>query len=125
MRAAMRAGATRALATRSFLPPAASPISIIPARHFSQTTSRSLLKGLGKAMAEPYHVLGATELIFKHITKVADYQITDEERKADTVMHGVEGEELGHPFNPENVWHKSTFFEPCIYQWSIGVNVVP
>lgn len=111
MRAAMRASATRALATtastttKSFLPAATIPTR----RHFSQTSSRSLFKGLGKAMAEPYHVLGATELIFKNISKAADYHITEAERKEDKVMHGEEGEEIGHSLNPENVWHKSEF----------------
>ncbi|KAI3577198.1 thiolase-like protein [Fusarium oxysporum f. sp. albedinis] len=81
LRAAMRAGASRAAAptTRNFLPPAAFDTR----RHFSNTSSRSLLKGIGKSMAEPYRVLGATEQLFKASAKAADYHITEKERKDD------------------------------------------
>ncbi|KAJ4095529.1 Serine carboxypeptidase 3 [Fusarium oxysporum] len=84
LRAAMRAGASRAAApmTRNFLPPAA----FVTRRHFSNTSSRSLLKGIGKSMAEPYRVLGATEQLFKASAKAADYHITEKERKDDQVQ---------------------------------------
>ncbi|KAH7172012.1 thiolase-like protein [Fusarium sp. MPI-SDFR-AT-0072] len=91
LRAAVRAGASRAAAptTRNFLPPAA----MVTRRHFSNTSSRSLLKGIGKSMAEPYRVLGATEQLFKASAKAADYHITEKERKDDQVQLAEDGEE--------------------------------
>ncbi|KAF4444590.1 3-oxoacyl-acyl-carriersynthase II [Fusarium acutatum] len=103
LRAAMRAGASRAAAptTRNFLPPAAA----VTRRHFSNTSSRSLLKGIGKSMAEPYRVLGATEQLFKASAKAADYHITEKERKDDQVQLAEDGEEIGHSLNPDSPWH--------------------
>ncbi|KAF6527046.1 hypothetical protein HZS61_010090 [Fusarium oxysporum f. sp. conglutinans] len=107
LRAAMRAGASRAAApmTRNFLPPAA----FVTRRHFSNTSSRSLLKGIGKSMAEPYRVLGATEQLFKASAKAADYHITEKERKDDQVQLAEDGEEIGHSLNPDTFKLPPTF----------------
>ncbi|CVK88650.1 related to CBP3-required for assembly of cytochrome bc1 complex [Fusarium mangiferae] len=116
LRAAMRAGASRAAAptTRSFLPPAA----VVTRRHFSNTSSRSLLKGIGKSMAEPYRVLGATEQLFKASAKAADYHITEKERKDDQVQLAEDGEEIGHSLNPDSPWHHTFKLPPTFSTWS-------
>lgn len=109
-RAAIRAGASRAAAAAprtNFITPARTPASV-PVRQFSKTSERSLLKGLGSAMAEPYRVLGATEQLFKASSKAADYHITEKERKNDQVQLAEDGEEIGHSLNPDSVWHHST-----------------
>ncbi|KAF4335997.1 3-oxoacyl- synthase II [Fusarium beomiforme] len=116
LRAAMRAGASRSAAptTRNFLPPAA----MVARRHFSNTSSRSLLKGIGKSMAEPYRVLGATEQLFKASAKAADYHITEKERKNDQVQLAEDGEEIGHSLNPDSVWHNTFKLPPTFSTWS-------
>ncbi|KAG6981468.1 putative 3-oxoacyl-[acyl-carrier-protein] synthase [Fusarium oxysporum f. sp. conglutinans] len=116
LRAAMRAGASRAAApmTRNFLPPAA----FVTRRHFSNTSSRSLLKGIGKSMAEPYRVLGATEQLFKASAKAADYHITEKERKDDQVQLAEDGEEIGHSLNPDSPWHHTFKLPPTFSTWS-------
>ncbi|RKL41030.1 putative 3-oxoacyl-[acyl-carrier-protein] synthase [Fusarium proliferatum] len=116
LRAAMRAGASRAAAptTRNFLPPAA----VVTRRHFSNTSSRSLLKGIGKSMAEPYRVLGATEQLFKASAKAADYHITEKERKDDQVQLAEDGEEIGHSLNPDSPWHHTFKLPPTFSTWS-------
>ncbi|KAF5967450.1 3-oxoacyl-synthase II [Fusarium coicis] len=116
LRAAMRAGASRATAptTRNFLPPAA----VVTRRHFSNTSSRSLLKGIGKSMAEPYRVLGATEQLFKASAKAADYHITEKERKDDQVQLAEDGEEIGHSLNPDSPWHHTFKLPPTFSTWS-------
>ncbi|GKT99507.1 3-oxoacyl-acp reductase [Fusarium langsethiae] len=117
LRAAMRAGASRVSAptTRNFLPPAA---SIISRRNFSNSSSRSLLQGIGKSMAEPYRVLGATEQLFKASSKAADYHITEKERKEDHVKLAEDGEEIGHSLNPESPWHHIFKLPPTFSTWS-------
>lgn len=109
LRAAIRAGASRAAAAprTNFITPARAPASVIPVRQFSRTSSRGLLKGLGSAMAEPYRVLGATEQLFKASSKAADYHITEKERKNDQVQLAEDGEEIGHSLNKDSVWHHS------------------
>ncbi|KAI1021428.1 hypothetical protein LB505_000134 [Fusarium chuoi] len=116
LRAAMRAGASRAAAptTRNFLPPAA----VVTRRHFSNTSSRSLLKGIGKSMAEPYRVLGATEQLFKASARAADYHITEKERKDDQVQLAEDGEEIGHSLNPDSPWHHTFKLPPTFSTWS-------
>ncbi|EWZ99043.1 Serine carboxypeptidase 3 [Fusarium oxysporum] len=116
LRATMRAGASRAAAptTRNFLPPAA----FVTRRHFSNTSSRSLLKGIGKSMAEPYRVLGATEQLFKASAKAADYHITEKERKDDQVQLAEDGEEIGHSLNPDSPWHHTFKLPPTFSTWS-------
>ncbi|KAG5748546.1 hypothetical protein H9Q69_011053 [Fusarium xylarioides] len=116
LRAAMRAGASRAAAptTRNFLPPA----TVVTRRHFSNTSSRSLLKGIGKSMAEPYRVLGATEQLFKASAKAADYHITEKERKDDQVQLAEDGEEIGHSLNPDSPWHHTFKLHPTFSTWS-------
>lgn len=109
----MRASASRAPATKNFLQAATTPAAM-PVRHFSMTSRRSLLKGLGKTMAEPYRVLGATEQLFKASSKAADYHITEKERKEDRVQLAEDGEEIGHSVDPQNVWHGSTL--PSVQQ---------
>ncbi|CAG7557726.1 unnamed protein product [Fusarium equiseti] len=117
LRAAMRAGASRAAAptTRNFLPPAA---AILSRRNFSNSSSRSLLQGIGKSMAEPYRVLGATEQLFKASSKAADYHITEKERKEDKVTLAEDGEEIGHSLNPESPWHHVFKLPPTFSTWS-------
>ncbi|CAM1505397.1 Fc.00g110340.m01.CDS01 [Cosmosporella sp. VM-42] len=117
LRTAMRASATRTPATKNLFTSARSPVSI-PVRHFSRTTQRNLLKGLGSSMAEPYRVLGATEQLFKVSSKAADYHITEKERKDDVVQHAEDGEEVGHSLNPENVWHGTFKLPPTFSTWS-------
>ncbi|KAM5351344.1 hypothetical protein ACJ41O_004067 [Fusarium nematophilum] len=118
LRAAMRAGASRAAApNKNFLPPARAPVAV-PVRHFSRTSSRNLLKGIGSAMAEPYRVLGATEQLFKASSKAADYHITEKERKNDQVQLAEDGEEIGHSLNPDNVWHNTFNLAPTFSTWS-------
>ncbi|KAF4461557.1 hypothetical protein FALBO_11643 [Fusarium albosuccineum] len=111
----MRAGASsssRAAAPKNFLGPARAPMAV-PVRHFSNTASRNLLKGIGSSMAEPYRVLGATEQLFKASSKAADYHITEKERKNDHVQLAEDGEEIGHSLNPDSVWHNSMLtFDP-------------
>ncbi|RBR21938.1 uncharacterized protein FIESC28_04690 [Fusarium coffeatum] len=117
LRAAMRAGASRVAAptTRNFLPPAAAMLS---RRNFSNSSSRSLLQGIGKSMAEPYRVLGATEQLFKASSKAADYHITEKERKEDKVTLAEDGEEIGHSLNPESPWHHVFKLPPTFSTWS-------
>ncbi|CAJ0553992.1 Ff.00g125040.m01.CDS01 [Fusarium sp. VM40] len=118
LRAAMRAGASRAAAsnTRNFLPPVA--VAASPRRHFSSTGQRSLLKGIGKSMAEPYRVLGATEQLFKASSKAADYHITEEARKNDHVELAKDGEEVGESLYPDSVWHHTFKLPPTFSTWS-------
>ncbi|KAG5659050.1 hypothetical protein KAF25_007603 [Fusarium avenaceum] len=118
LRAAMRAGASRAAAsnTRNFLPPMA--VAASPRRHFSSTGQRSLLKGIGKSMAEPYRVLGATEQLFKASSKAADYHITEEARKNDHVELAKDGEEVGESLYPDSVWHHTFKLPPTFSTWS-------
>lgn len=107
VRAAIRAGASRAAAApKNFLPPARAPMSM-PVRYFSKTSSRNLLKGLSSAVSEPYRVLGATEQLFKATSKAADYHITEAERKDESVQLAEDGEEVGHSLNPDGAWHSS------------------
>ncbi|KAF7546863.1 hypothetical protein G7046_g9185 [Stylonectria norvegica] len=124
VRAAVRAGASSRSSTASLFLPATttttttrSPLAM-PVRHFSRTSSRSLLKGLGSAMAEPYRVLGATELLFKASAKAADYHIPQQERKDDVVQLADDGEEVGHAVDPENVWHSTFNLPPTFSTWS-------
>ncbi|KAM0204545.1 hypothetical protein ACHAPQ_002158 [Fusarium lateritium] len=116
LRAAMRAGASRAAAsnTRNFLP----PVAVAARRQFSSTGQRSLLKGIGKSMAEPYRVLGATEQLFKASSKAADYHITEEARKNDKVELAKDGEEIGESLDPDNVWHQTFKLPPTFSTWS-------
>ncbi|KAJ4268687.1 Serine carboxypeptidase 3 [Fusarium torreyae] len=116
LRAAMRAGASRAAAPRSktFLP----PVAMVSRRNFSNTSSRSFLKGVGKSMAEPYRVLGATEQLFKASSKAADYHITEKERKNDQVQLAEDGEEVGHSLNADSVWHHTFNLPPTFSTWS-------
>lgn len=58
-------------------------------------------------MAEPYRVLGATELLFKASSKAADYSVPEKERKEDGVQLAEDGEEIGHSADPTNPWHGS------------------
>ncbi|XEU96524.1 hypothetical protein FSHL1_001809 [Fusarium sambucinum] len=117
LRAVMRAGASRASAptTRNFLPPVATMLS---RRNFSNSSSRSLLQGIGKSMAEPYRVLGATEQLFKASSKAADYHITEKERKEDHVKLAEDGEEIGHSLNSESPWHHTFKLPPTFSTWS-------
>ncbi len=82
----------------------------VPARLFSSTGARRIL-GMG-GLAESYRVLGASERLYKSCSKAADYHITEEERKNDQVEKLEDGEELGHPVDADNVWHKSASFRP-------------
>ncbi|RTE74591.1 hypothetical protein BHE90_010953 [Fusarium euwallaceae] len=118
-RAAIRAGASRAAAAprTNFITPARAPASV-PVRQFSKTSERSLLKGLGSAMAEPYRVLGATEQLFKASSKAADYHITEKERKNDQVQLAEDGEEIGHSLNPDSAWHHTFKLAPTFSTWS-------
>lgn len=61
-------------------------------------------------MAEPYRVLGATELLFKASSKAADYSVPEKERKEDGVQLAEDGEEIGHSADPTNPWHGSMCF---------------
>lgn len=76
-----------------------------PVRFFSNSGRRGLLGGIG----ESYRVLGASERLFKACAKPADYRITEEERKSETVKKMEDGEEMGQALEDGNVWHKSKY----------------
>lgn len=118
LRTAMRAGASRVPATKSLLHAATKAPFAVPVRHFSRTTQRSMLKGLGASMAEPYRVLGATEQLFKASSKAADYGIPEKERKEDGVQLAEDGEEIGHSADPTNPWHSTFKLPPTFSTWS-------
>ncbi|UNI14122.1 hypothetical protein JDV02_000789 [Purpureocillium takamizusanense] len=87
-----------------------------PARWFSSTGARRIL-GMG-GLAESYRVLGASERLYKACSKAADYHITEEERKNEQVEKLEDGEELGHPVDATNVWHKTFKLQPSFSTWS-------
>ena len=64
---------------------------------------------MGASLGESYRVLGASEKLYKVCAMPADYHITEEARKNDQVERLEDGEELGKPIDPENVWHKSMY----------------
>jgi cytochrome b pre-mRNA-processing protein 3 len=107
------------LAARASTPKAAAATSAIPfrlpahasraqtTRFFSSTSSRNLLKGFGTSIASSYRLLGASEQLYKVCAKPANYKITADARKKDTVERLEDGEEVGEPIDGSNVWHKS------------------
>jgi cytochrome b pre-mRNA-processing protein 3 len=80
----------------------------VSTRWFSSTPQRKIL-GIGASLGESYRVLGASEKLYKICAQPADYHITEEARNNDQVERLEDGEELGKPIDPDNVWHKSTF----------------
>ncbi|OAQ89289.1 3-oxoacyl synthase [Purpureocillium lilacinum] len=105
---------TRASSSSSRTTPSLMATIQVPARLFSSTGARRIL-GMG-GLAESYRVLGASERLYKSCSKAADYHITEEERKNDQVEKLEDGEELGHPVDADNVWHKS--LQPSFSTWS-------
>ncbi|KAL6859592.1 ubiquinol-cytochrome C chaperone domain-containing protein [Trichoderma novae-zelandiae] len=87
-------------------------------RGFGSTSSRKILGGLGSSIGESYRVLGASERIFKACSKVADYRITEEERKNDQVERLEDGEEIGRSVEEGNIWHSAFKLSPTFSTWS-------
>lgn len=52
---------------------------------------------------EPYRVISATENIYKTCAKQADYKISLEDRKNETIPKTVDGEDLG---TGSGIWHE-------------------
>jgi cytochrome b pre-mRNA-processing protein 3 len=77
-------------------------------RSFSSTASRDLLGGFGRSIGDSYRVIGASERLFKLCAKPAAYKISAKTRSSDTVERLEDGEEIGQPLEPNNVWHQST-----------------
>ncbi|KAH7328548.1 thiolase-like protein [Stachybotrys elegans] len=89
-----------------------------PTRSFSSTSSRNLLKGFGTSIASSYRLLGASEQLYKVCAKPANYKITADARKNDTVERREDGEEVGEPLDASNVWHKTFKLMPTFSTWS-------
>lgn len=62
---------------------------------------------MGSSLGESYRVLGASEKLYKLCGMPADYHISEHARKNDEVDKLEDGEEIGKPVDPNNVWHKS------------------
>ncbi|KAF4587791.1 ubiquinol-cytochrome C chaperone [Ophiocordyceps camponoti-floridani] len=74
--------------------------------------------GLLSSYTEAYRVIAASERVFKVCSKPADYAISDKVRKEDGVKKLEDGEELGVPLTPLNVWHSTFKLPPSFNTWS-------
>lgn len=92
-------------------------------RPFGASAGQRGLFGLAGSLAGSYHVLGATERLFKACSRPADYRISDEARKRDEVERLDDGEELGRPVVALNVWHKSASPPPSLASHAYRVPV--
>lgn len=81
------------------------------ARSFSSTSAKNFLQGV----TQPYHVVGATERLFKGCGNVANYKITAQARKEDRVQKLEDGEEVGEATGTRDVWHKRTFLAQQVH----------
>ncbi|OAA33044.1 Ubiquinol-cytochrome c chaperone, CBP3 [Moelleriella libera RCEF 2490] len=86
-------------------------------RWFGSTRPRRLL-GMGSSLGESYRVLGASEKLYKLCGMPADYHISEHARKNDEVDKLEDGEEIGKPVDPNNVWHKTFGLKPSFSTWS-------
>ena len=104
LQAAVRARASKALArpTASFVHDFGA-VRTQPVRKFSNTSSR---KFLGR-VRETYMVVGSTERMAKECMAPADYSISKQQRKNNEVEVLEDGEEVGRPVEPGNIWHTS------------------
>jgi len=64
---------------------------------------------------EPYRVISATENIYKTCAKQADYKISVEDRKNETIPKTVDGEDLG---TGSGIWHEDFQLPPTFSTWS-------
>lgn len=105
---AARCLSTRTSSNRPDQSVACSPqVSAQQHRHLSSTAPRQGFKdAVGKMLSrqtEPYRVISATENIYKTCAKQADYKISLEDRKNETIPKTVDGEDLG---TGSGIWHE-------------------
>ncbi|KXJ94429.1 ubiquinol-cytochrome C chaperone-domain-containing protein [Microdochium bolleyi] len=88
-------------------------------RHMSSTASRQgLTDAISKMMrrqTEPYRVISATENIYKSCARQAEYKISVEDIKNDTIPKTADGEDLGAG---TGVWHEDFQLPPTFSTWS-------
>ncbi|KFA55845.1 hypothetical protein S40293_01981 [Stachybotrys chartarum IBT 40293] len=102
----------------SHVRPSSSSSRIPSVRYFSDTSSKQVLGGFGRSMTDSYRVIGASERLYKFCAKPADYRIPAEARKNDQVERLEDGEEVGRPVDPGNVWHDAFKLQPTFSTWS-------
>jgi hypothetical protein len=81
-------------------------------RFLARDLAIQLAKRASKATQGSYAVYGASELIYKHVASQADYNITQEDRDADKVTLGPDGEEIGT--SSGGMWHDGSSFLPFL-----------
>lgn len=100
--------ATRGLVSQTMTMPTTTTTIHTPrvqqTRPLSTTPARPLLN-LGRGRGA-YFVVGATERLYAICGEAANYEITEEERRADKVERLEDGEEVGHSIAKHKVWHE-------------------